>query len=271
MTSSGPVRSNHNWNMLFSQGVLNVLGGLLGIFVWAPVRTPALDLARTFMVASGGLTLIFTSRRKEPIHDLAASSVFGLNLLSNCWTLWWSQATLAAQGGDWVPFQTHDLTAMVLATLAPPIPWLGALMILLPLALALVQFVRFAPALVAHTPLGSVYELLAFALLAMAVYVLRLRGLRAMTVAAEKNAEVKMIRTMLGTLLAVKDLANTPLQALALDSDLLRRKHPEDSAIAGRMGRSTGKLQKMNGLLDERIREGGQRWAEASLDAGTRK
>ena len=55
------------------------------------------------------------------------------------------------------------------------------------------------------------------------------------------------------TFVAVRDLANSPIQTLAIESELLRLKCPEAAEIAQRIKRTTTRLQKLNAILDQQM------------------
>ena len=75
-----------------------------------------------------------------------------------------------------------------------------------------------------------------------------------------------MMKRMTRTVLAIKDLANSPIQALTLDAETLKRKDMENAAIALRIEQATVQLSELNRILDEYLRGSPTSDVTASFD-----
>jgi hypothetical protein len=262
-----PFRARtHNNNMLLAQGVLNVLGALL-LLAMTPVAGPGQSLFAALSILSGILTCVLVTLRRTAVSGLGASLAFAANLLPVYGILWFGHVAWATQRAHWVAFEPHGLSALTIAILAPPVRWIGVPAILLLPALAALQYATFSPETVGWiVPNRPLTAPIAFAAFAVVLYFFRLRGLRIAELAARKAAEARMARRMTRTVLTIKDLANSPIQSLALDAENLLRRHPGDASIGGRVRRAAVRLRELNRVLDEQLRASDAE-LEMSLDS----
>jgi hypothetical protein len=252
--------------MLLYQGVLNIVGAILAILVWARYLSGFLDSVCGVAIVSGALTMFIVARRERQFSNLTASIVFAANLIPVYLVLWASQTAMAAGSVYWVPFQPHGLSSLTIAILAPPVAWIGALAVAAPAVLAIIQYMNFSPEQIAWLPPDPVFLPSAFGAFAVVLYFFRLRSLSIAEFAARKDAEAEMMKKMTRTVLAIKDLANSPIQALTLDAETLKRKDMENAAIALRIEQATAQLRKLNRVLDECLRGSPKGDVVASFD-----
>lgn len=259
-------KRSHNDNMLFSQGALNFLGGLPTATLWTLSRSPVLEWAHVISMISGIGVIIFVVTRRKVLSNLSASLIFAVNLIPAYWLVWTSNAAHSTQGRFWIPFQAHQLACLTVAILAPPNRKIGALTILLFPALAILQYETFSPEQLAWLPARAVVAPILFGGFALILYFFSLRGIGIAELAAKTEAEVQMMEKVTHAILAIKDLANSPIQALSLDAETLRRKHSEDAPVAARIEKSVNQLRELNRILDEHLRGSASASIEASFD-----
>jgi hypothetical protein len=133
--------------------------------------------------------------------------------------------------------------------------------------LAALQYLRFLPDQLVWLPTRPLISVFAFAAFGVVLYLFRLHDLRVADFAAKAAAEAKMMKKMARAVLAVKDLANSPIQALTLDAETLSRRDPENAAIAERIRTASVELRKLNQILDGYLRKDGAGSIEASFDS----
>jgi hypothetical protein len=253
--------------MLMAQAGLNVVGGLLASVMWLSLQRGSLKAASVVSLATGILGLILLSRRKAPLSDLSSSVVFAVSLFPAYWILWSSDAALAVRHESWVPFQPHELACLAIAIMAPKVRWIGIPAILAVPLLATTQYFGLTPEQVDWLPVRPLLAPIAFAAFAVVLYLFRLRGLRVAELAARKEAEARMMTELTRKIMAIKDLANSPVQALIVDAELLKARHPDDPALARRIRKATRQLEELNHILDERVRADASGPVRASLDS----
>jgi len=256
------VKQSHNHNLLLFQGILNIFGALMAVVQWHEFRNVPLNLTAAATVGAG-IFACYVALSKPALQDRFASFVFLSAVVPVYGLLWAMNGFLMAQGKFWEPFQPHELSSLTIAILAPPYRSIGVLAILLFPILAGLQFFSFTPEQLALIPSSPLFAPIAFGVFALVLYFYRLQGLKIAGVAAE----VRMMKKLTRSILAIKDLANSPIQALIIDAELLQRKHPEAAAIAERIEISATKLGKLNHVLDSYGRESKHHNGHVSFDS----
>ncbi|MGZ3707819.1 MAG: hypothetical protein ACXWPM_03170 [Bdellovibrionota bacterium] len=234
--------------------------------MWGHLGGPPLNSVAALTVASGVLTISLATGRRNCPSDLSASLLFAANLVPAYGLLWLSQSAIETQRMSWVPFEPHELSSLTVAMLAPPNLLIGAVAILVPLVIAFLQYSAFSPEQIARVPFHPLFAPVAFASFALVLYYFRLRGLQIVALAAKKEAEAQMVRAQNRTILAIKDLANSPIQALILDAETLKRKVPKDLPVVYRIENSVLQLRELSRVLDKRVRGTAEDLIETSFD-----
>src|SRR5689334_21875229 len=108
---------------------------------------------------------------------------------------------------------------LILAAMTPEPLWLGLVLIAGFTVEGAVQTMLLGFAKVPAEPVMTIVIALAAAWL----HVQRVRRLRADRQVATVEAEMKAVERLAATLLAIRDLAHTPLQILEMDLEILRR------------------------------------------------
>src|SRR5581483_616261 len=155
-------------------------------------------------------------------------------------------------GPAWMPFQAHKLSVLTAAMIAPELIS-GVVSIALFGGGALLQLATFAPELRARLSVGEPWAMLAFAAFSLVVLANRLRRQSVELALAEARAESLVLRRIARRLLAVRDLANTPLQTLEANIALVTCV-PGAELYADRMRRSLDRLREWQRILDEDTR-----------------
>jgi hypothetical protein len=175
------------------------------------------------MVASASvgvllLGILFAARR-APRLPLGAT-VFLLNSAAVIGALWLSAPAFAASGHPWTLFEANKLGAVTVALLAPS-AWVGLVGIGGYVGAVLIQLDSVPPQLRGGIGVAEPWATVAWGVFAVALLGFRLRSLAIERAAAAARAETEALQRLAQTAVAVRDLANTPLQTLELCTALV--------------------------------------------------
>jgi hypothetical protein len=153
---------------------------------------------------------------------------------------------LAESGMPWVPFRPHKLGVMAIALLAPPALWVGIVTILGFIAAAAIQFALFDPEIRARLPFGDPLSTVMFGAFALVLLFFRHRADKVERDVTRAHAEAESYQRYARAILAIRDLANTPLQTLTNVVALLRQRHPELDEEINRLERAVTRLTELD-------------------------
>lgn len=177
---------------------------------------------------------------------VTAAAFLALNL-GIVGALWVTDAHYATVP-TWVPFRPHQLGIFAVALLAPPILWVGIVSIALFAGSAALQFLTFPPEVRLRSP-GELWVLLIYGVFGVAVLVYRLQRLDSERARLRAESDAAAMRRVARSFMALRDLANTPLQTLVVAVALLREEHPELEPTLERMERALSRLRESTELL----------------------
>jgi hypothetical protein len=238
------------------QGILNVTGTIISCLL---VRS-GLGWQQATTFAVGVALLVASKRSRAHWSDQTSSIVFVVGILPVVTLTWGMSAYRARHGQPWCAFQEYELSCLTVATLAPPRIWAGLFGIALFVGAACAQYAMFGPAERSCVAGGAPEGVLAFGVFAVVLLFFRVRGRRVAEQAARAIEEARMMKRWSRAVAAIRDLANSPLQLLTLEAEVLRQKHPEVKDHAERIARTMKRLNELNSLL---VSESG----EVSFDA----
>jgi hypothetical protein len=258
-------RANAAWRNTGVATALNVIGmalelGIIRRIPYVPVWPP---------LASAGVGLLLLGvlivRRRKPSLALA-DLIFLVNATAVIIAIWWIGGAYAASAQPWVPFQEHKLGMVTVALLAPEI-WVGVVGIAAHVGASMIQLALFPSVTREHLPLEEPWATVAFLLFAALLLVYRAKQAARERKLARALAQAEANEHLAKVLLAVRDLANTPLQTISFAAGTARATHADVAPAMDRIDRSLGKLRAIERLLrgsDECLR-----WTEAdtSLDS----
>lgn len=255
------------WRAAAAAALLAAIGEVAFIFI-----DPALSRLRlAFRIGHASLCVavlgVLLLRRHIPTVRLGVTSflVVGLPLFA---VVWLDEAERAASGALWAPFVGPKLAVLGVAFLAPGPLWLGTVLIAALSVETVVLALRYG--LAASSPQivhGEPWITLVYAVIAFGILFHRHRRQEAERAAAVARAEREVLARLARVFLAMRDLANTPFQTLALNVDLLREQHPGATVQLDRMDRALDRLKELNRLLS--AYESATRWepGDESFDA----
>lgn len=252
------------WSSATAATVLGAVGVALDMVLGRNVPGMA-DGPALVSVAGSAALLAFLSYRSARPTERLASIVFLLNagLISFAMYL---RDPHYAQLAHWVPFQSTKVACIAAAMLAPQL-WSAFVGIGIHAGSALLVLAKLDPRLretIALEPLAT----LAFALIGSVLAFDRHRRLSLERQVAMARADAVAAEHLARTILAIRELANTPIQTIEFCNELLRTTeesaHP---AILERIDRSTARLREVSQLLREY--ESSARWGsdDAAMNA----
>lgn len=164
-----------------------------------------------------------------------------------------------AQFGNWMPFQANKLACVVMALLAPEL-WAAFVAIALHVASASLVLLTVGPALretIVFEPVGT----LAFGFVGGGLALYRRRRLMLEREVATAHAEALAKERLARTMLALRDLSNTPIQTIELCAEILRLQGSSaEPVIVARLQRAVARLHEMSELLRQYHR--GMTWLD---------
>jgi len=203
------------------------------------------------LLASGlvGLAILgaLVAARSRPSLRLGAAA-FLLNAAAVSAALWLSQADGHASGRFWRPFEANRLGALTVALLAPGRAT-GVVAIVGYVAAVLVQYHLLPDGARQQLPMEEPWATIGYGAFAVVLLSYRLRGLTLARDVARRCAEAVALERVTQASLALRDLANTPLQTLGLSLALLQARQSAPAPVLDRMERALQRLQALGHTL----------------------
>jgi hypothetical protein len=197
------------------------------------------------LLASGlvGVAILgaLVAARRRPDLRLGAAA-FLLNAASVSVALWLSHPDDQASGQIWRPFEANRLGALTVALLSPGRA-IGLLAIVGYVAAVLVQYHLLPHSARQQLPMEEPWATIVYGIFAVVLLNYRLRGLALARDVARRCAEAAALERLAQASLALRDLANTPLQTLGLSLAILRARQPALAPVLDRMERALHRLQ----------------------------
>jgi hypothetical protein len=183
---------------------------------------------------------------------------YALPFVAQLATYWVITAEREAVGYGWEPLWRQKTASFILAVVSP-----GELPITTTLILAIGAdaFLEVSIGGLSRSPhLGSAepWVTLGFTAASLAVLAYRRRRLRVERSLVEQVRRAQGFEQLAHLALAVRDLANTPIQVLVFNVEVLAQRHPESQLHFERIRRALRKLRDLNRLLEPY--ESGVRW-----------
>ena len=265
MTRSIDLATRHAWRAAFASAVLNATGMSADYLLARSIPTmPVYPYVMSVLVGIALMVWLLIRRHEATVR--LGSIAFMINTAALLVGLWITSGHWAMTGPAWTPFQANKLGALAVAMLAPQLV-VGLASIAGFTAVALGKFYFLDPAIQREFPVGEPWLILIYALFAGVLLVFRVRGLaierEMLRVQAEAAASAQLARTFL----RLSDYANTPIQTIALATELLRTQNRDDiTPILDRLKRAVERLKDLSNALTSYQKA--YRWSpgEESLD-----
>ena len=248
MTRPIDLATRHAWRAAFAAAMLNATGMTADFLLARSIPTMQVyPYVMSVLVAIALMVLLLLRRHKATVR--LGSVAFLINTGALMVALWITSGYWATTGPNWTPFQANKLGALAVGMLAPQLG-VGLASIGGFTAIALGKFYFLDPAIQRDFPVGEPWIILIYALFAAVPLVFRVRGLaierEMLRVQAEATANAQLARTFL----RLSDYANTPIQTIALATELLRTQNRDDiRPILDRLKRAVEKLKDLSDAL----------------------
>jgi hypothetical protein len=261
-------RARTAWSSAVVAAALNTGGMGLELLIGRTI--PGMPRWPPVASALVGLVLVgWLSARRRRASAAFCSVCFVVNTLSIAAALWLTNPTYAAHPRDWWPFQGSKLGCMAVALLAPEL-YAGLISVAIYAGGALAQYWTFPPGIRGALAVGEPWATIAFAVFGAILLVQRRHHLTLELGIERARAEARSYERQARAFMAVRDLANTPLQTIRLCAAVIERRAPELRDLIRRIDGAVLKLRAMNEILDEHdaARESGApQPTDASLDS----
>jgi hypothetical protein len=238
---SSPYPARLAFRQALTALVLNLVTMPLG---WLSVRSASGPPLWPFLLswAFSLALLMFVLQRSRRPSIPQASVAFLLNNVAITVALWFMNAQDASAWPGRILFQPNNLGVLATATLAPGSPSFGLLSMAMFAGSALFQLFTLPEAVRDRVAHGEVWAVLMFTVFSVVILFGRLRSERLRDQLARSHAEGALLAQTSKRFLALRDLANTPLQTLEATATLLER-IPDARAHAERTHRALTRLR----------------------------
>jgi len=229
--------------------LLGVLGSASSVVGFWKISGLSLRSAQTLTFLINGSALWWLYARLPPFSRSRSNAIFLLVLLPTVVMTWLIDDARAAHSAYWVPYEPIKLSALTLAIIAPPGWRIGMVAILLFVGSALVHHVMLADALRARMTAGEPFGVIAYGMFALVVLGFKQRGYALRAELEHERSEKLVLERVARVAMALRDLANTPVQTLELVRQRLLTDDPQLRIQTERMGRALERLRRLNDIL----------------------
>ena len=227
-------------------GVVGTAIGVIGVLAFS--GTPLRVVQAAGILINGGVLWILQMRHR-PFSRAASNALFLLVLVPTTVMVWMLDDTVAAHSARWVPYEPNKLSALTLAIIAPPGWVTGTVAILMFVGSALVHHFTLADGLRARISVGEPFGIISYGVFAFVLLGFKQRSLSMREALEHTRSERLALERLARVAIALRDLANTPVQTLELVRLELLLDAPSREVLAERMGRALVRLRQLNDIL----------------------
>ncbi len=248
------------WHGPAVAALLNIFGELADLVIVRSQHQPWWPNVASAGVSACVLALLLAGWRSPRFVGLA----FLVHNAAIVAALWITDAALARNVVTWTPFRPHELGILAVALLSPPELSVGLANMALFAGAAVGEWASFGPELRSRTPPGQMIVLAIYVVFGVTLLIYRLRALASERARVRAETEAAGLDRLARTLLAVRDLANSPLQTLEISAALLREDAAAVPVVVERIERAVASLRQTQQALSRYDAfVSGQRFLEA--------
>jgi hypothetical protein len=244
-------------------GVVAVLEIVTAILEQEILGASVLMLVRGVHVGICVLALSALVIRRETVSQAFLTAIMLVVVVPLFVVVWMAQAERTSAGLVWSLFLGEKVVVLAIPELALQPLWLGFVLIV---GFVLETVIQTAGLRGSLTP-GEPWMTMAVGGVAMLLLLHRMQRLAAERAAARSLGHAEALARLTRTLLAIRDLANTPLQTLEWSAKLLRAPNVDVARVAARMDRALERLRTLRTLLDRYEPELAWQDGDESLDS----
>jgi hypothetical protein len=229
--------------------LLGVVGTSLAVVGFWRISAGALRLVQAVGILLSGTVFFWLRAQDVAFSRRQSEAAFLLVLVPTVIMTWLVDDARAAHGTAWVPYEPNKLSALTLAIIAPPGWATGAVGILMFVGSALVHHLTWPDAVRPRISAGEPLGIIAYGAFALVVLGFKQRGNSLRSELEHARAEKLALERVARVSMALRDLANTPVQTLELVRQKLLTHDPQIAVQAERMGRALERLERLNDIL----------------------
>jgi hypothetical protein len=245
VTSDNPAEAHRSAVIC---ALLGVVGTALGVVGFWGISGRALRLVQVIGIVVNGAALVVLARRGRQTLALSRA-LFLIVLIPTSTMAWLVDSARAAHVEHWVPYEPTKLSLLTLAMIAPPGWGVGAVAMLMFLGPALVHHALLEHGVRARMAEGEPFGIIAYAVFAFVVLAFKQRGYALNEELEHARADKMVLERVARVAMALRDLANTPLQTLELVRQNLRTGKARADEQAELMARALERLRRLNDIL----------------------
>jgi hypothetical protein len=228
---------------------LGVIGTGISVLGFWSISGPQLRAVQAVGILTSGGALWALRHRRPPTSQRASNFLFLLVLLPTVVMTWMIDDAHAANNAYWVPYEPNKLSVLTLAIIAPPGWPIGMVAISLFVGSALLHHMMLADAIRARMSAGEPFGIIAYGVFALVVLGFKQRGYALRSELEHERSEKVAMERVARVSMALRDLANTPVQTLELVRQRLLTEDPQLRTQTERMGRALERLRRLNDIL----------------------
>jgi hypothetical protein len=239
------ARAATAWRSAVVASSLNVIGMAIETAI---IRSaPGASVTPALLSIGVGAGLLVALLARAPSRALG-NAAFILNAVAIVCALWVIDRGFEGSGRSWTPFQEHKLGMLTVAMLAAEV-WIGVIGIAIYALASFVQLATFPEAIRHQLALGEPWATVAVGTFATILLAYRVKRGALERDVAVAQAQLQAAQALSRVLLTVRDLANTPLQTIALSVEIARARHPDLGPTCDRVDRSLARLRALGNRL----------------------
>jgi hypothetical protein len=232
-----------------ASALLGVLGSAISVVGFWRISDLSLRSLQTLTFLINGGALWWLYARLPPFARSRSNAIFLLVLVPTVVMTWLIDDARAAHSPYWVPYEPIKLSALTLAMIAPPGWRVGTVAISVFVGSALIHHLMLAEALRARMAAGEPFGVIAYGMFALVVLAFKQRGYMLRGELEHERSEKLALERVARVAMALRDLANTPVQTLELVRQRLLTDDPQLAIQTERMGRALERLRRLNDIL----------------------
>ncbi len=237
-------------NLVF-QSLCFILGALLSFVFWREIETFPVLVTQFSVIVVSLAVIIYLSIRRHRLTLIQATTIYFINLLPASVAVWLANNEFESLMRPWAPFQGHKFGVFVVALAAPPRMWIGLSVAFFVGVMTVAQYLSWPEAARVNIVGFEPWQTLISVLFAMILFVLRVRNAQLERRAVRSRIRLSVARRFMQRILALKDLSNSPLQIIEMNSAIMRKRHPEEAQFIDRIDRSLTRLKDVNRLAQK--------------------
>ncbi len=229
--------------------LLGVVGTAMAVVGFWRISGPALRIVQAAGILLSGAAFFLLRTRGSAFSRRQSEALFLLVLVPTVVMTWLVDDARAAHSASWVPYEPNKLSALTLAIIAPPGWSTGIVGILMFVGSALVHHFTWPDAVRPRISAGEPMGIIAYGVFALVVLGFKQRGISLRQELEHARSEKVALERVARVSMALRDLANTPVQTLELVRQKLLTHDPHIATQTERMGRALERLQRLNDVL----------------------